>query len=434
MKREEFLKLKVGDKVKIVDKWPVGRDGGLYFNPEMSKWLGTVTTVKELMFDNPKESCVTLQDCYFGYPNRCISDDLYWLWSPRMIEKKIEEKKPDILRVRCVESNGYDFTEGKVYERIDGCLVSDRGCYFHNLCKNDDPTKWTFASSKFELAESKERYPQIVIKQDGNTVTAYCGSAKGVAKCSPEDTFDLYTGAQLALARAFGREEKKELKFDWDALGKATLTGFEDAAKSIYKFDEDMEARFKEFKKPKNLKVKCVEATGKYFTEGKVYEWVNGELKDNIGDHWTEKCRGSDPTKWAFHNYKFELYEEPRKIKVKCVEANEPWFTVGKIYEWVDGKLTDDTGYVFRSTCRGSDPSKWSFTIYKFELVDVLRVKCVKDPGGIPCIRRLFTKGKVYERIDGVLMDDYGYGWKKPCRNDDPKYWSFVEHKFELAE
>ena len=43
----------------------------------------------------------------------------------------------------------------------------------------------------------------IVIKTDGNTVTAYMGDKRGIAKCNPVDTFDLYTGARLALDRLF---------------------------------------------------------------------------------------------------------------------------------------------------------------------------------------------------------------------------------------
>ena len=59
-----------------------------------------------------------------------------------------------------------------------------------------------------EVVEKKEE--TIVIKSDGKTVTAYCGKDKGVAVCSPDDEFDLYTGAKLALDRLFGKEEKPE--------------------------------------------------------------------------------------------------------------------------------------------------------------------------------------------------------------------------------
>ena len=497
MKIEEFLKLKVGDKVKIVDKRPE-TDAWPYFVNSMNKWLGKVMTIRRLDDFDPDYQYVCMvedKDEDFGCG---------WYWGAHMIERKIEEKKPDILRVRCVESKDPDFTAGKVYERINGVMVDDRGHEFRNLCRADDLKDWAFTAVKFELADSKERYPQIVIKQDGNTVTAYCGSAKGVAKCSPEDTFDLYTGAQLALARAFGREEKKDEeslypKIDWDGLGKAITKGFEEATKNMYKLADDIERASKkeEPKKPKNLKVKCVanDYATKRWTVGKVYERIDGYLTDNFGDKWyncvrsddpkewrfigwkfelyedpkkpknlkvkcvhapkdgtlfiegkvyervngrlrdeynwgfTNLCESDDPTEWGLApEYKFELYEEPKKIRVKCTYAEGGCFEEGKIYEWVDDALTAEDGYTFRSTCRGSDPSKWSFVHYKFELVDVLKVRCVESH------LRIFTKGKVYERINGVLTDDYGYKWKTLCRNDDPKYWGFIHHKFELAE
>ena len=434
MKREEFLKLKVGDKVKIVDKRPEHKEGGMYFNPDMSKWLGKVMTVKRLWFYHSTEPCVTLEDCY--YPDSyVIGDKDDWLWSAYMIERKIEEKKPDILRVRCVENAGSPnlWTVGKVYERVGGVLTDNIGYGWKNLCRNDDPKYWGFEGYKFELADTKERYPQIIIKQDGNTVTAYCGSAKGVAKCSPDDTFDLYTGAQLALARAFGREEKKDEeslypKIDWDGLGKAITKGFEEATKNMYKLADDIE---RASKKPKNLKVKCTYAdkNGKEFIEGKVYERVDGTLKSERGFTYYALCKSDDPTKWKFGpEYKFELHEEPKKIRVKCVKAKRTSFTVGKIYEWVDGNLKDDYGFTFHLWCQGSDPSAWDFHNYKFELADVLKVRCIESPS------RNFAKGKVYERIDGVMTDDYGYEWKTSCRNDDPKYWGFIHHKFELAD
>ena len=46
----------------------------------------------------------------------------------------------------------------------------------------------------------------IVIRRDGNKVIATHGNEKGVAKCSPEDDFDMYTGAKIALDRVFSED------------------------------------------------------------------------------------------------------------------------------------------------------------------------------------------------------------------------------------
>lgn len=51
------------------------------------------------------------------------------------------------------------------------------------------------------LTKIKPQKQTIVIKREDDTVTAYMGKHKAVAKCSPHDDFDLYKGAVLALTR-----------------------------------------------------------------------------------------------------------------------------------------------------------------------------------------------------------------------------------------
>lgn len=68
-----------------------------------------------------------------------------------------------------------------------------------------------FAKSLVPVAQYKKpeilrREPKIVVCRDGNRVTAswYDNGKKvaaGVAKCSPEDTFDFATGARIAFDR-----------------------------------------------------------------------------------------------------------------------------------------------------------------------------------------------------------------------------------------
>lgn len=56
-------------------------------------------------------------------------------------------------------------------------------------------------SSGIYFTNIKPQKQTIVIKQKDNTVTAYMGKHKAVAKCSPDDEFDLYKGAVLAITR-----------------------------------------------------------------------------------------------------------------------------------------------------------------------------------------------------------------------------------------
>ena len=57
---------------------------------------------------------------------------------------------------------------------------------------------WCFSSN---LTKIKPQKQTIVIKREDDTVTAYMGKHKAVTKCSPDDEFDLYKGAILALTR-----------------------------------------------------------------------------------------------------------------------------------------------------------------------------------------------------------------------------------------
>ena len=41
----------------------------------------------------------------------------------------------------------------------------------------------------------------VLIFRNDNTVTAVWNGKKGIAKCSPEDTFDFFVGASIALMR-----------------------------------------------------------------------------------------------------------------------------------------------------------------------------------------------------------------------------------------
>lgn len=108
-----------------------------------------------------------------------------WNWSGKMdkwLGKVMTVKERDDSCVRMVEDQG---------EWIGG------GWYWHP-----------------EMIEKKVAEQQtIVIKYDGDrTVTAYRGKEKGVAVCSPEDEFDLYTGADLALKRLFDKDASKAEK------------------------------------------------------------------------------------------------------------------------------------------------------------------------------------------------------------------------------
>lgn len=87
--------------------------------------------------------------------------------------------------VRITEANEYS---GEY--RIDSF-----GCY------------WT--DEMFE--EVRKMNKHVVIYVDGNKVVARCGDKEGIARCHPDDTFDFYTGAKIALERL----EEAEKPYAW---------------------------------------------------------------------------------------------------------------------------------------------------------------------------------------------------------------------------
>lgn len=136
------------------------------------------------------------------------------------------------------------FVVGERYEVSDGTcreygniieiakVDSDR-CYYKTV-KGKAPEHWaeffcknsTFAKNLTLLTGGEK----VVILRNGNTVTAtrYADGAKvntGVAKCSPEDSFDFGTGAKLALERLFGETESAtKTRFDWVAFGDGKIS------------------------------------------------------------------------------------------------------------------------------------------------------------------------------------------------------------------
>ena len=91
--------------------------------------------------------------------------------------------------VRIIEVNEYS---GEY--RIDSF-----GCYW---------TDEMFEDVDMEVQKMNKR---VVIDVDGNKVTARCGDKYGVARCHPDDDFDFFVGAKLALDRL----EEAEKPYAW---------------------------------------------------------------------------------------------------------------------------------------------------------------------------------------------------------------------------
>lgn len=109
-----------------------------------------------------------------------------------------------------------DLVRGELY---NGCLFNRemkdlRGKIAHitevnkygEYCIDLDNSEYLWVDEMFEDTDR-----QVVIGVEGNKVIAYCDDKRGVARCHPDDDFDFYTGAKLALERL----EESEKPYAW---------------------------------------------------------------------------------------------------------------------------------------------------------------------------------------------------------------------------
>lgn len=74
-----------------------------------------------------------------------------------------------------------------------------------------DLLHWTDEMFEDVDTEVQKMDEHAIIYVDGNKVVAYCGDKEGVARCHPDDDFDFYVGAKLALERL----EEAEKPYGW---------------------------------------------------------------------------------------------------------------------------------------------------------------------------------------------------------------------------
>ncbi len=101
------------------------------------------------------------------------------------------------------------YTSGWIPEM--GCLVGRVGIV-EDRDRFDSRKGYTLEGQVFTFDERglKPYCETITIERHGQKMVAKYNGKVGVAKCSDDDEFDMFTGANLALQRLFVEEEKKE--------------------------------------------------------------------------------------------------------------------------------------------------------------------------------------------------------------------------------
>ena len=150
---------------------------------------------------------IPCHDCIFGYGN-CIEEAKKWLMDEAEPEKSEPEKKEEKMEkdeikvgdtvkgIKKCEKKGVTGFVRRKYDRKNGMNVY--GVHF-----DDDSPYWVFLESEIKKAKSKKTPPRIVAYRDGDTVTVKDleTGEEASAVCSKDDTFDLHTGAFIAMSR-----------------------------------------------------------------------------------------------------------------------------------------------------------------------------------------------------------------------------------------
>lgn len=307
-------------------------------------------------------------------------------------------------RVRCTgytkwnkeHSNEKYFTIGKVYDVIDGKITNDNDfCYD----REKDVIAWLSKWYTFEKVNDQK----IVITTDGTETLArlYDGNKvvkTATAKCSPADTFDFKTGAEIAFNRLMGvsavKEEKKpqkeEPKFkvgDHVRFTKNPVLAFkvgdtgtiieEDGSSIPYKVSRDGDGLVV-WTRPCNLE-KVDEKpfkfeVGKQYRRGDaVIEIEKAEKLPHDVRYRYKTVKGDTGFLSFFDEHSVfasdvKPYDPPKYYngKVVCVRCDDKDFTVGKVYEFIDGSIRDDSGNLrYQGFLRCKHPSE-IVNIYKF--------------------------------------------------------------------
>lgn len=101
--------------------------------------------------------------------------------------------------------NGFTYLEFNAWMFHEEFTCYSNAGFFDDWCKlrKGSNTIYKFEDIIFE----EKPVEKIVITHTDNIVTATLGDKVAVSRCHPEDKFDLYTGAKIALDRLFGKEQ-----------------------------------------------------------------------------------------------------------------------------------------------------------------------------------------------------------------------------------
>ena len=156
-------------------------------------------------------SLILCHDCIFTC-RHCVEEAEEWLAdeaepdepTPEKEEEKVkkEVKKEELKVGDTVKARTTRMREGKI-GTVKSIVQRRNGSKIYSVQLNGDGYGSTFLEHEIEKVKPKKTPPRIVVYRDGDTVTARDLETGETASavCSKKDTFDIHTGAFIAMAR-----------------------------------------------------------------------------------------------------------------------------------------------------------------------------------------------------------------------------------------
>lgn len=165
---------------------------------------------------------IPCRNCIF-YGGNCVKERQEWLADEAEPDKTAPEEKEKMEKDEIKVGDTVKVTEEPVLKGKTGIV---RRIYCTNNGKPyvvnfDENFCWTFSDHEIVKVKSKKTPPCIVVYRDGDTVTVKDleTGEEASAVCSKDDTFDLHTGAFIAMSRLTHFDtDIRLMRLEWEQI------------------------------------------------------------------------------------------------------------------------------------------------------------------------------------------------------------------------
>ena len=147
-------------------------------------------------------------DCIFTTCRHCVKKAYEWLKDEAEPDKTAPEEDEKIEKDEIKVGDTVKVTmKNNMREGATGIVRTTNrvknGTKFYHVHFDGDSDGWVFTDREIEKVKSKKTPPYIVVYRDGDTVTVKDleTGEEASAVCSKKDTFDIHTGAFIAMSR-----------------------------------------------------------------------------------------------------------------------------------------------------------------------------------------------------------------------------------------